>query len=106
MGALYKGGAEIHAAGKFDTTAGAIVAAGTGDWSAANVAVGIADITLQVPIDVTERVVILQTSVANLNAATIPASDTDTNIRVHVESDVSADTDDPALGFIVFRANG
>lgn len=106
MAALQKGGAEIHAAGCFDTTAGAVVKAGTGDWSAANVAVGIADITLQVPIDVTERVVILQTSITNLNAATIPANDTDTNIRVHVEDDLSADTDDTALGFTVFRVGG
>ena len=104
MGALGKKN-RLHAAGRFDTTAGAIDNPGSGNWSVANVGVGIADITLQDPIDVTERQVFVTVRTTSLNVATIPASDSDTNIRVHVELDDSTDTD-AHVDFLVLRAGG
>lgn len=104
MGALEKKN-RVHACGGFLTTDGTVVRAGTGNWTAANVAAGIADITLGTPIDVTERLVFLTVRTTSLNVASIPASDSDTNIRVHVEDDTSADAD-ANVDFLVIRALG
>lgn len=103
--ALQKGEAVLHAVGSFDTTAGAIIAAGTGNWTAANVAVGIADITLGDAVDTLERLTFLQSRTAGIFGAVIPASATDTNERVHLESNASVDTDGP-LDFMIIRVAG
>lgn len=95
----------VHACGRFLTTDGTVRNAGSGNWSAANVAAGIADITLQDPIDVTERQVFVTVRTTSLNVATIPASDSDTNVRIHVEDDASVDTD-ADVDFLVLRAAG
>jgi hypothetical protein len=104
MGALGKKN-KLHACGRFDTTAGAIQNAGSGNWSVANVAVGIADITLQDPIDTLERQVFVTSRTQSVMIAVIPASDTDTNIRVHAEDDSGADAD-TLLDFLVLRSAG
>lgn len=94
----------IHAAGRFSAATPPVVeCAGTGNWSVVRAAQGIWDVTLQDPIDATERVVIVCGRVTSTLVATIPASDTDTNIRIHAESDASADVD-TAVDFMVIRA--
>lgn len=103
--ALIKGYAEIHAAGSFDTTAGVIANAGTGNWTAANVAVGIADVTLGEGVDTLERLCFFQSKTAGQFCAVITASDTDTNVRVHMETNASADADGP-VDFMIIRCGG
>lgn len=105
MGALQKKN-WIHAAGRFSAaTPPVIEAAGTGNWSVVRAAQGIWDVTLGDPIDVTERVVLCCPRVTSSLLAVIPASDTDTNIRFHNESDAGADVD-TAVDFVVLRVGG
>ena len=92
----------IHASGSFLVSTGAAVCVGTGNWTAANIAAGIADLTLGEPIDVTERVVTATSQVQSTMVATIPANDTDTVVRFHVEDDTGADADS-VVAFTVWR---
>lgn len=97
---------KVHAAGRFSAATPPLVeAAGTGNWTVARVGQGIWDVTLGDPIDVTERLVLVCPRVTSSLCATIPASDSDTNIRIHNESDASGDVD-TAVDFVVLRVGG
>ena len=92
----------IHTLGRFSAATPPLVEASDGGWSVVRSAQGIWDVTLNVPIDATERLVLLTPRVTSTMAAVIPASDTDTNIRIHVETDGGADAD-AAVDFVVLR---
>jgi len=94
----------VHACGRFSAATPPVVeSAGTGNWSVARSAQGIWDVTLQDPIDATERIIIVCARVTSSLIATIPANDTDTVFRIHNESDAGADVD-TAVDFLVIRA--
>jgi hypothetical protein len=105
MGSLQKKN-WIHAIGRFSAATPPLVeCAGTGNWSVVRAGQGLWDVTLNDPIDVTERVVLVCPRVTSSLCAVIPASDTDTNIRIHNESDAGADVD-TAVDFVVLRVGG
>lgn len=92
----------LHALGRVTTSTGAVLVAGTGNWSAANIAAGIADVTLNDPIDTTQRLILLTPKTTSLIAAVITANDTDTVFRISVTNDAAGATD-ADIDFLVMR---
>lgn len=103
MGALIKREA-IHALGRVVTSTGVALVAGTGNWTAAAIAVGVCDVSFDASslIDSTERVVLLTPKITSVSANVVAGSDTDTIFRISMEDDTSTAVDD-ACDFLVLR---
>lgn len=93
----------VHAAGRWSAaTPPVIEAAGTGDWSVVRNGAGDWTLTLQVPIDTTERLVLATSRVTSTQVSVIEAGATDTTVQFLCESDASGATDS-AIDFMVLR---
>lgn len=105
MGSLQKKNA-VHACGSVTGATGVALVAGTANWTAANAAAGLIDVTLAANalIDPLERVVICAVKTTSLSIAVVTASDTDAVFRASIEDDLSALTD-ANFDFVVFRAD-
>jgi len=101
MGANQKKNA-VHACGRVTSSTGAATNPGTGNWSAANSAAGLVDITMSEPIDTLERCIFATSKTIGITVAVVTASDTDTVFRLSQESDASVLTDS-VVDFLVLR---
>lgn len=94
----------LHAMGRVTTSTGAAVVAGTGNWTAANTAPGICDVSFDARslIDSLERIVLLTPKTTSVSANTVAGADTDTIFEISCEDDTSAGADCD-VDFLVLR---